>query len=290
MPDCILTPPNDESVITYTQLSGVHGVNTQSHVLPIIQAPVSQEPDVGRTLEPILAEVSTQEPIVQRLALKNPLWQRLALRHPLWKRLELRNSKDESAPIDGQFFYDNKGIDTTYETEYDVQSSKDTGTDDDDVDEDFLVDEENEIVKPNVDVHLFGISMDIPFDNIGVTNLVLDDVLKREDVDIINMDGFDSDPGNDEEKIIGRGEAKDRVYLYSIESRSNLKLYKNDGVRIRARCDGKVLVFTMSQGIGPTSLNCRMEARPSGSSGPTTRTKKGRIQVPVMTVKHLILF
>ncbi|GKG25407.1 shikimate O-hydroxycinnamoyltransferase, partial [Tanacetum coccineum] len=42
-------------------------------------------------------------------------------------------------------------------------------------------------------------------------------------------------------------EAKDRVYLHSIESKRNLKLYKNDSVRIRARCEGKVLVFTMSQ-------------------------------------------
>ncbi|GKA84257.1 putative reverse transcriptase domain-containing protein [Tanacetum coccineum] len=41
--------------------------------------------------------------------------------------------------------------------------------------------------------------------------------------------------------------AKDIVYLHSIESRRNLKLYKNDDVRIRSRCDGKVPVFTMSQ-------------------------------------------
>ena len=40
-PDCILTPPTDESVITYTQLSGVQGVDTQSHVLRIIQSQFS---------------------------------------------------------------------------------------------------------------------------------------------------------------------------------------------------------------------------------------------------------
>ncbi|GKA75801.1 transposase, MuDR, MULE transposase domain protein [Tanacetum coccineum] len=57
---------------------------------------------------------------------------------------------------------------------------------DDDEDEGFLVDEKNEIVDPNVDVHLFGISMDLPFDNIGVTNLVSGDVLEGEDVDVIN--------------------------------------------------------------------------------------------------------
>ncbi|GKA87481.1 hypothetical protein Tco_0809245 [Tanacetum coccineum] len=95
-------------------------------------------------------------------------------------------------------YYDDEGIDIAYETEYDVQFSEDAGTDDDD-DEDFLVDEENEIVEPDVDVHLFGISMDLPFDNISVTNLVLDDVLEGEDVDVINADGFDSDPGNDDE-------------------------------------------------------------------------------------------
>ncbi|GKE11212.1 hypothetical protein Tco_1414763, partial [Tanacetum coccineum] len=73
------------------------------------------------------------------------------------------------------------------------------GTYDDDEDNDFLVDEENKILEPNVDVHLFSISMDVPFDNIGVTNLVIDDVSKGEDVDVINTDGFDSDPGNDDE-------------------------------------------------------------------------------------------
>ncbi|GKC52083.1 hypothetical protein Tco_1074828 [Tanacetum coccineum] len=81
--------------------------------------------------------------------------------------------------------------------EVSTQSSEDAGTYDDD--EDFLVDEANEIVKPDVDVHLFGISMDLPFDNIGVTNLVPDDVLEREDVDVINPDGFDNDHGNDDE-------------------------------------------------------------------------------------------
>nr|GFD55209.1 hypothetical protein [Tanacetum cinerariifolium] len=94
------------------------------------------------------------------------------------------------------FFYDKKGIDNAYETEYDVQSSKDACIDDDEY---FLVDEENEIIDPEVDVHLFGISMDLPFDNIGVTNLVSGDVLEGEDVDVINVDGFNSDPGNDDE-------------------------------------------------------------------------------------------
>nr|GEY95751.1 reverse transcriptase domain-containing protein [Tanacetum cinerariifolium] len=157
-PDCILTPPTDESVITYTQLSGAHGVDTQSHVLPTIQSQfsdinrsfisqqasasqviddvmgqlsfdkteldgeagfadvigsgvdssglshdesfgvddldlnlnepinlnvsqvdtqselsMSEEPDVGPTQEPILAEVNTQEPIVAEVSTQEPI-------------------------------------------------------------------------------------------------------------------------------------------------------------------------------------------------------------------------
>ncbi|GKE12405.1 hypothetical protein Tco_1415956, partial [Tanacetum coccineum] len=176
--------------------------------------------------------------------------------------------EDKSTRTDGEFFYDDDGINTAYETKYDVQSSEDAGTDDDDdIDEDFLVDDDNVIVELDVDVHLFGISMDLPFDNIGITNLVSDDVLEGEDVDVINTNGFDNDHGNDE----ARNYRNRRVYLLSIESRMNLKLYKNDSVRIRARCEGKVLVFTMPQGTGPIGPNRGMEAGPSGSSGPTTR-------------------
>ncbi|GJT59899.1 heat stress transcription factor B-4-like protein [Tanacetum coccineum] len=396
MPDCILTPPTDESVITYTQLSGVHGVDTQSHVLPTIQSQfsdinlsfvsqqatasqviddvissglshdesfgvddldlnlnepvnlnvsqvesqsdllVSEEPDVGPTQEPILAEVSTQEPIVAEVSTQEPIVAEVSIEALIVEEVGTQEfsvedvviedyvssgedgedaeqgngQEDESAPTNGQFFYDDEGIDTAYETEYDVQSSEDAGTDDDDdVDEDFLVDEDNEIVKHDVDVYLFGISMDLPFDNIGITNLVSGDVLEGEDVDVVNADSFDSDLGNDEERnyrkrrlaelrmemegvINASGqwkylfytgqqfttpkETKDRVYLHFIESRRNLKLYKNDSVKIRARCEGKVPVFTMSQGAGP---NIGMEAGPSGSSGPTTRSKKGRIQI-----------
>ncbi|GJW43543.1 hypothetical protein Tco_0072342 [Tanacetum coccineum] len=351
MPDCILTPPTDESVITYTQLSGVHGVDTQSHVLPTIKSQFSDinlsfvsqqetashviddvmrqlsfdetkldgeagfadvagsgvdssglshdesfgEPDVGHTQEPILAEVSTQKPIVAEVITQEPIVLEVSTEAPIVEEVGTQEfsvedvviedyvnsgedreyaeqgngQEDESAPTDGQFFYDDEGIATAYKTEYDVQSSEDAGiNDDDDVDEDFLVDEENDIVKPDVDAHLFGISMDIPFDNIGITNLVPDDVLEGEDVGVVNADGFDSDP----EGVINASgqwkysfytglqfttpkEAKDRVCLHSIESRRNLKLYKNDSVRIRARCEGKVPVFTLSQGTGPTGPN-----------------------------------
>nr|GFD32253.1 hypothetical protein [Tanacetum cinerariifolium] len=95
-------------------------------------------------------------------------------------------------------------------------------------------------VKPNVDVHLFCISKDVPFDNIDVNNLVVGDVLEGDDVDVVNPDGFDSDTSNDNEisnyrkrryNFAGEKEAKDRGYLHFIESKRKLKLYKNDNIR-----------------------------------------------------------
>ncbi|GJW58510.1 putative RNA-directed DNA polymerase [Tanacetum coccineum] len=199
--------------------------------------------DVGRTQEPIMEEVITQEPIMVDVSTQVPIME----------------EEDESTPSDEQFLYGDEGIDIAYETEYDVQSSEDAGTDDDDDDEeeDFLVDEENEIVEPDVDVHLFGISTDLPFDNIGVTNLVPDDVLEGEDVDVINVDGFDSGPGNDNEtndykrrRLAELSIQMKGVINDSGQWKKNLKLYKNDNVRIRARCDGKVPVFTSHKCLG----------------------------------------
>nr|GEU74642.1 hypothetical protein [Tanacetum cinerariifolium] len=182
MPRCMLTHPTDESVITYTQKLWVShddsvgvddlDLNLNEHVdlkcsqiETQFELSVSEEPDVGRTQEPIMEEVRTQKPIVEEVIVED----------------YVSSGKDVEH-------------DSAYETQYDVQSSEDTCIDDDD--DDFLVDEENEIVKPHVDVHLFGIAW-VPFDNIGVTNLVPDDVLEGEDVDVINVDGFDSDHGND---------------------------------------------------------------------------------------------
>ncbi|GJR33305.1 hypothetical protein Tco_1109537 [Tanacetum coccineum] len=243
-PDCILTLPTDESVITYTQLSGVQGVDTQSHVLiphPITSSrlshdesfrvddldlnlneepdvnlnvsqvetqselPVSEEPDVGRSQEPILAE-----------------------------RFELGLNVEDVVLED----YVISGEEAAYLVKMQVQADDD---------------------------------MDRPFDNICVTNLVSNDVLEGEDVDVHPISGWFTTLIHVKENKQIQEKANDRVYLHSIESKRNLKLYKNDGVRIRARCDGKVLVFIMSHGDGPTGPNHAMEPGPSGSSGPTTR-------------------
>ncbi|GKB21439.1 hypothetical protein Tco_0855362 [Tanacetum coccineum] len=245
----------------------VFQVETQSKL------PLSEEPDVGRTHKPILSEVSTQEPIVTEVSTQEPIVEKVSTEIPIVKEVGTQEfcvedvvledyvsfgedgedaergngQEDESAPTDGQFFYDDEGIDIAYET---------------------------------------NMIMDLPFDNISITNIVSNDALEGEDVDVINANGFDSGPGvinassqwkysfYSGEKFATLKEAKDRVYLHSIKSRRNLKLYKNNGVRIRAICDGKLPIFTMSQGTRPAGPNRRMEVRPSGLSGPTTRSKK----------------
>ncbi|GJX90059.1 hypothetical protein Tco_0343385 [Tanacetum coccineum] len=263
MSDCMLTPPTDGSVITYTQLSGVQlsfeetkldgeagfadvarsGVESSrlSHDESfrvddwkrIFKKRTKRKQKTNKTEHEMEKTKSAKEFIVEDVALKDYVSSGEDVEH-------CNGQEDESAPSDGQFFYDDRGIYTAYETKYDVQSSEDAGTYDDD--EDFLVDEANEIVKPDVDVHL-------------------------RKMDVINPDGFDSDPGNDDEtndyrrrrlaklskemegvinassqwkysfytgkKYTTPKEAKDIVYLYSIKSRRNLELYKNDNVRIR---------------------------------------------------------
>ncbi|GKD52829.1 hypothetical protein Tco_1286216 [Tanacetum coccineum] len=257
MPDCMLTPLTDESVILYTQLSGVRGVDIQDHVIEDVMKQLSFEETE------LYGEVGFSD--VARSGVESS-----GLSHDESFRLDdLDLNLNEPEPIVAEVRTQKPIME---------ESSEDAGTDGY-----FLLDEENKIVEPDVDVHLFGISMDVPFDNIGVTNLVPNDVLEGDDVDVINADGFDSDLSNDDEtsnyrrrrqKFTTVKEAKDKVYLHSIESRRNLKQYKNDNVRVRARCDGKVRVFTMSQGTGSFGLNHKMEAGLSGSSGPSTRSKK----------------
>ncbi|GKD89094.1 hypothetical protein Tco_1364601 [Tanacetum coccineum] len=72
--DCILNPPTDESLITYTQLSGVQGVDIQSHVLPIIQLHfsdinisfVSQQATASQVIA-VLQKSAYAESVIKRL-------------------------------------------------------------------------------------------------------------------------------------------------------------------------------------------------------------------------------
>ncbi|GKG29321.1 hypothetical protein Tco_0416686, partial [Tanacetum coccineum] len=97
------------------------------------------------TQEPIVAEVSTEVPIVEEVGTQEFSVEDVVLEDHASSGEDVEHGncqEDESASTDGQFFYDDEGIYTTCEIKYDVMSSEDAGTDDDDddVDKDFLVD------------------------------------------------------------------------------------------------------------------------------------------------------
>ncbi|GJV96084.1 integrase, catalytic region, zinc finger, CCHC-type containing protein [Tanacetum coccineum] len=132
---------------------------------------VSEEADVGRT----------QEQFVEHVMVKYYASSEKDAKHG-------NGQEVVEAPSDEQVDDDVEGIYSKYKTQYHVESSEDAESD--------------------VDVHLFGISMDVSFDNIGATNLVPNNVLEKEDVDVVNPDGFDSNTDNDNETSNYGGEEK----------------------------------------------------------------------------------
>nr|GEW42480.1 transposase, MuDR, MULE transposase domain protein [Tanacetum cinerariifolium] len=180
------------------------------------------------------SEVSTQEPVVKEVRTQEPIVKDVIVEDYVSSREDVEQGngqKDVSAPSDGHFFYDDEGIDSAYETQYDVQSSEDAG----------------------------------------------------EDVDVINADDFDSDPGNDD---ITSNYRRRRLAELSRETEGVInasgqwKYSFYTGQKFTtARCDEKVLIFTMSPDTRPTGPNHGMKAGPSESSGQTTRSKKERMQI-----------
>nr|GEU37008.1 hypothetical protein [Tanacetum cinerariifolium] len=231
----------------------VFQIETQSEL------PVSEELDVGRTQEPIVEEVRTQEPIVEEVRTQEPIMEYVIVEDyvSFGEYTEQGNGqKDESAPSDGQFFYDDEGIYTACDTQYYVHYSKGVGTDydddDDDEDDDFMVDEKNEIVEPDVDVHFFSISMDVPFENIGVNNLVSDDVLEEENVDVINANGFDTDLGNDDETRNYKMRRDYGVELQSTNLNTTIKIVveRNTAPSLPTRVFQKIYVWLGALKLG----------------------------------------
>ncbi|GKE38762.1 hypothetical protein Tco_1462167, partial [Tanacetum coccineum] len=111
--------------------------------------------------------------------------------------------------------------------------------------------------------------MYVPFDNISATNLVPYDVFEGADVDVVNPNGFHIDTGNDNKISNYRRRRLDELRR-EIEGVMNA----SGQWKVRARCEKKVHVFTMSQGTGPTGPNQGKGAGPNGLSGPRTRSKK----------------
>ncbi|GJX26570.1 ribonuclease H-like domain-containing protein [Tanacetum coccineum] len=99
--------------------------------------------------------------------------------------------------------------------------------------------------------------------------------------DVVNPDGFHSDTGNDNETINYRRRRLDELRR-EIEGVMNA----SGQWKVRARCEEKVHVFTMSQGTGPTGPNQGKGVGPNGLSGPRTRSKKKKsTEIPVKAVQ-----
>nr|GEU80865.1 ribonuclease H-like domain-containing protein [Tanacetum cinerariifolium] len=212
--------------------------------------------------EPIVEAVRTQEPITKEVIVKDYV--------SYGKDVEqINGQEDESALSDGHFFYDDEGIDSAYETQYNVQSSEDAGIDDnDDEDDDFLLDEENEIVEPEVDVHLFG-----------------------KDVDDINVDGFDSDHGNANETSNYR--RKRRRYKSITITTNSINRSPPDGVIYKASYPkkGEYILWTMKmeQYLAHTDYALCEVILNGNSTVQMTKDKAGNeVKVPPITARQIL--
>nr|GEZ89612.1 hypothetical protein [Tanacetum cinerariifolium] len=97
------------------------------------ELPVFEELDVGRTQEHIMVEVRTQEPIVEEIRTQEPIMEEVIVKDyvSFGEDVEQGNGQEDVlASSDEHFFYDDEGIDSAYETQYDVRSSEDAIPDD----------------------------------------------------------------------------------------------------------------------------------------------------------------
>nr|GEY27249.1 reverse transcriptase domain-containing protein [Tanacetum cinerariifolium] len=238
----------DSSGLSHDESFGVKDLDLKLNEEPDepILAEVSiQEPIVVEvsTQEPIVAEVSTQEPIVVEVSTQEPIMAEVSTKVPIMEEVGTQDFSMEHVLIKD---YVSFGEDVAHYN----------GTDDnDDVDEDFLVNEENEIVEPDVDVHLFGISMDLPFNNLGVTNLVPDDVIKGDDMDVISPDGFDSDHGNDDETTYRKREILVKAVQDQLQRELEVQISMSKAFRAKAKAErvirgDHVLQYSMLRDYG----------------------------------------
>ncbi|GJY98520.1 heat stress transcription factor B-4-like protein [Tanacetum coccineum] len=259
MPDCILTPPTNESVIIYTQLSGVQGVDTQSHVLQTIQTQfsdinlsfVSQQATASQVIDDVMRQLSFDETKLDGEA---------GLADVARGGVDSSGlSHDESFGVDDIELNLNEPVNLNVsqvktQSKLHVSEEPDVGrTQEPILSEEFSVED--------VVVEDYASSAKDGEDGEDVEQGIDTAYETEYDVQYSEGAGTDDDDDDEEKKFTTPKEAKDRVYMHSIESRRNLKLYKNDGVRIRARCDGKVPVFTMSQGSSrpaPTELKVQI--------------------------------
>lgn len=210
----------------------------------------------------------------------------------------------ENEPIEKLVEHDENG-----ETDEDESDSDDS---------DYFVDEEDVVEEINVDMHdyHFNIDNDVEWVRQTVREEENEDAPTTEDVEDVDNENLDSGSDDDEnelekirrkklrelekanknadnikhkyffyfgQKFTSAAEVKERVRLHSIETRRKLQLTRNDKLRVRAKCMGRIPVFT-TQDDGPSqpATDATTKKKVKGKSkkgvGPSDQvepTKKG---------------
>nr|KAJ0190757.1 hypothetical protein LSAT_V11C800394080 [Lactuca sativa] len=171
-------------------------------------------------------------------------------------------------------------------------------------DSDFIVDEDNLLDDPEVDMHDFYLNIDDNLEWVGDAHITTENVaMSDEEMEMINTDVLQFKSSSDEGQISKRRnkipaaervqindaaqvsdpfyilqtfsssqEAKDRIYLHAIETRRELDIVKNDKNRVRVVCKGTILdmgILETSRKGGPSKT--------SGKGGPNK--KKSAVKV-----------
>ncbi|GJR90811.1 hypothetical protein Tco_0214822 [Tanacetum coccineum] len=289
MPHGMLTPPTDEYVTMYTHLSGVQRVDTQDHVVPTIQSQfsdinlsfVSQQATASHVIDDVMRQLSFEEteldgeagfgdvagigidnyglshdesfgvddmelnvsqtetqaelPVSEEANVVRT--QKHIVEHVIVEDYvsseedaeQGSGQEDESTPSDGQFFHDVEGIDSSYETQYDVHSSEDA-----------------------VLAWMFLLTT-------LVSLIQSHNVLEGKDVDVINLDGFDSNSDNDHEISNYRRRRDYVVELQSTNPNTTVKIVveRNIDPSLRTRAFQRIYVCLGALNLGFRA--CRRE-------------------------------
>ncbi|GJZ34765.1 hypothetical protein Tco_0580582 [Tanacetum coccineum] len=137
------------------------------------------------------------------------------------------------------------------EQEYETmdEDGDDSGSDEDD--SDYIVDEDDNLEKVNIDMNDYHFNIDANVEWVRHTSRgqKIDHAPIPTKFDVLDNDYFES---GSSQKIAALAEIKERVKLHSIETKRKLLLVKDDKLRIREKCLGKIHVFTLD-GEGPSN-------------------------------------
>nr|GEW40924.1 hypothetical protein [Tanacetum cinerariifolium] len=163
-------------------------------------------------------------------------------------------------------------------------SSTEEGDSDSEDDEDYFVDEDTYFEEVNVYMADYHFNIDAEVKRVMHSNGGQEqdhDPIPSE-LDVIDNDNFKSGTDSEDDGIV-KTEVKERVRLHSIKTRRNLFLAKNDKVRIRVKCLGRIHVFTLdcegpsnTEEVAPRKKTTKDKGKKDvGLSDPVGPNKKG---------------